>query len=72
MEDNIIYVNYLLEGDFIDLSKQESYITGRSHLNDIMISTYKKSKIDISEFKLYLIKNKNKFTSNISKIIDLI
>ena len=70
--DNTIYVGYKFESDFIDLSKEENYECGKYLLEDNeYVSTFKKSKINVSEFKLYLIKNKDKFKINISKIIDL-
>jgi hypothetical protein len=73
-ENNIIYLDYKLEGDFIDLVNKESYRSGKYKLeNNQFIATYTKIKNkEISNFKLYLIKNKDKFKINISKIIELI
>ena len=72
VEDNIIYVDYAFDCDFLDLKNKESYICGKMLLEDTYISTFIKNKEDVSKFKLYLTKNKNKFTSNINKIIELI
>jgi len=74
VEDNIIYVNFDTSYDFIDLVNKEGYITGKCELeNNEYISTYKKKKENsISEFKLYLIKNKDKFKININEVIEAI
>lgn len=72
--DNIIYVDYNFEFDYVDLVNKLGYKCGKCLLeNDEYISTFKSSKADkTSEFKLYLLKNKNKFSKNIDKIIELI
>lgn len=75
VENNIIYVDYKLdEGDFIDLVNKEEYKCGTYLLeNKEKIATFTKSRSKgVSEFKLYLIKNKDKFNSNIAKVIELI
>lgn len=70
--DNVIYVGFKFGNDFVDLSNGEDYICGKYLLeNREFIATFNKSKINISEFKLYLIKNKDRFKVNISNIIDL-
>lgn len=69
---NIIYVGYEFDDTFIDLTNKESYKCGKYLLeNKEYVSTFNKDKINISEFKLYLMKNKDKFSSNISKVIEL-
>ena len=72
--DNVIYVNYDFDGDFVDLINKEKYITGKYLLeNNKYMSTFNKEKCkEVSEFKLYLLKNKEKFTKNINKVIELI
>lgn len=75
VDSNIIYVNYNFDNnDFVDLVNKENYKCGVSILeNNKKISTFTKSKEDkVSEFKLYLIKNKNKFKCNLNEILDLI
>lgn len=75
VENNIIYVDYKLDdGDFIDLTNKESYKCGTYLLeNKEKIATFVKSKSKgVSDFKLYLIKNKDKFNINIAKVIELI
>ena len=75
VKDNIIYVNYnFLDGDFIDLVNKEKYKCGVYKLeNEKNISTFIKSKEDkVSDFKLYLIKNKNKFRISLNEILELI
>ena len=74
VENKIIYVGFKFEDDFLDLKEKESYKVGKYLLeNGRYISTCIKSKSkNISEFKLYLVKNKDKFSENIDKIIDLI
>ena len=74
VEDNVIYVNFESEYDFIDLVNKEGYVTGKCELeNNKYISTYKKKRENkISEFKLYLIKNKDKFKMNINEVIEAI
>ena len=75
IQDNIIYVNYnFLDGDFIDLVNKEKYKCGVYKLeNEKNISTFIKSKEDkVSDFKLYLIKNKNKFKISLNEILELI
>ena len=75
IEDNLIYVNYEIEDyDFIDLISKEGYRCGINLLeDDSKIATYLKDKVNkVSEFKLYLIKNKNKFDKRIEKIIELL
>lgn len=72
VDDKIIYVGYEFEdNDYIDLKNKEAYRCGKCMLDNYALSTYLKHKIDISEFKLYLIKNKNRFKTNISKYIEL-
>lgn len=75
IKDNIIYVNYSFsESDFVDLVSKEKYKCGVYKLeNEKSISTFSKSKEDkVSEFKLYLIKNKNKFNLSLNEILELI
>ena len=72
VENNCIYVGYEFKGNnYIDLANKEAYTCGQYKLATEIISTYTKTKVDVSDFKLYLIKNKNKFKSNISKCIEL-
>lgn len=74
VDSNIIYVGYEFDYDYVDLINKAGYKCGKYLLeNEQYISTFKSSKCDnISEFKLYLIKNKDKFSNNIEKIIELI
>ena len=74
VENNIIYVGYDIDYDFVCLDSKQGYYTGKYLLeNKQYISTYVKEKCNqVSEFKLYLIKNKEKFNVNISHIIELI
>ena len=72
VDDKIIYVGYDLKNDFIDLKNKEAYMCGYMDLGVEKVSTFKKNKVDVSEFKLYLVRNKGKFSSNITKIIELI
>lgn len=75
VKDNIIYVNYEFEGSsFVDLVKKEKYRCGVYSLeNDKKISTFIKEKENkVSEFKLYLIKNKDKFKVSLNEILELI
>lgn len=73
--DNIIYVNYKFEdSSFVDLVNKEKYRCGVVLLeNDKYISTFNKSREDkVSEFKLYLIKHKDKFKMSLNEILEMI
>lgn len=74
VEDNVIYVGYNFDYDMVCLDSKQGYHTGKYLLeNQKYISTFKREKCSqVSEFKLYLIKNKDKFNVNISHIIELI
>jgi len=75
VKDNVIYVGYKMDVEsFGDLVNKDNYRCGVYLLeNGEYISTFTKSKMkEIKDFKLYLIKNKDKFKENISKVIELI
>ena len=74
VNDNVIYVDYSFNYDYLDLVNKNGYECGRMLLeNNKYISTFNVSKCkEVSDFKLYLVKNKDKFKVNIDKIISLI
>lgn len=74
VDKDVIYVGYKIDGELVDLSKKVRYLCGKYLLeNNQYVSTCRKDKSqDISEFKLYLVKNKKMFSNNIEKIIELI
>lgn len=74
VDNNVIYVDYDFNYDYLDLISKQGYECGKYLLeNDKYISTFNVNKCkEVSDFKLYLIKNKDKFKVNIDKIIGLI
>ena len=71
-EDKVIYVDYKLDNDFVDLVNKDNYILGKMRVNDDYVTSFYTNKNrQVSEFKNYLVKNREKFNFNLEGILKL-